>query len=204
MIGKLTGIITRTSCDKLLIDVGGVGYVVFCSQLTITKLPQDRELVSILIEMQVKENDIKLYGFLEEKERQCFNYLQSVQNIGGRVALTILSVLDVCSVVFAVKNQDTSAFQKVSGIGEKLANRIITELSRNKGLMSLASNIGEEGSQDWRITKNVEIIEDAVSAVTKLGLNRGKALGVAEKLYAQDSQIALQELIKGILSSFGG
>src|SRR6516164_5989992 len=106
MIGKLRGLIDTVSADHAIIDVGGVGYEVACSSRTLSPLPAPGESVSLSIETHVREDAIKLYGFLSDAERGWFRLLQSVQGVGSKVALSILSTLDVGHLANAIALQD--------------------------------------------------------------------------------------------------
>src|ERR1700677_1963948 len=123
MIGKLKGVIDSSCEEYVIIDVSGVGYQVFCSIKTLSELKVGTN-TSLLIETHVREDHIHLFGFLHEEEKNAFNILQSVNGIGTRLALTILSCLSPSELQAAIDLKDKEAFRKVSGVGPKLAERI--------------------------------------------------------------------------------
>ncbi len=127
MIGKLTGKIEILGSDTLIIDVSGVGYLVSVSTNTISKL-ENGLVASLFIETHVREDSFQLFGFLNMEEKDCFLKLNSVSGVGVRVALTILSALSPYDVSHAIASKDKEAFRSISGIGPKLAERILLEL----------------------------------------------------------------------------
>jgi Holliday junction DNA helicase RuvA len=128
MIGKLRGIVDSAGADHAVIDVGGVGYEVACSSRTLSALPPPGEPAILFIETHVREDAIKLYGFLSEAERAWFRLLQSVQGVGAKVALSILSTLDVAHLAQAIALQDKTMMTRAPGVGPKVALRIVNEL----------------------------------------------------------------------------
>ncbi len=128
MIGKLRGLVDAVGADHAIIDVGGVGYEVACSSRTLSALPAPGEAVTLSIETHVREDAIKLYGFLSEAERGWFRLLQSVQGVGAKVALSILSTLDVGQIANSIALQDRGMVARAPGVGPKVALRIVTEL----------------------------------------------------------------------------
>jgi holliday junction DNA helicase RuvA len=128
MIGKLRGVVDAVGADHAIVDVGGVGYEVVCSSRTLSVLPAPGEPVTLSIETHVREDAIKLYGFLTEAERGWFRLLQSVQGVGSKVALSILSTLDVGQLANAIALQDRSMMSRAPGVGPKVALRIVNEL----------------------------------------------------------------------------
>jgi holliday junction DNA helicase RuvA len=128
MIGKLRGIVDTVGTDHAIIDTGGVGYEIACSSRTLAALPQPGEPVTLSIETHVREDSIKLYGFLTQAERGWFRLLQSVQGVGAKVALSILSTLDTGQLANAIALQDKSMVTRAPGVGPKVALRIVNEL----------------------------------------------------------------------------
>ena len=120
--------VDAVGADHAIIDVGGVGYEVACSSRTLSALPAPGEAVTLSIETHVREDAIKLYGFLSEAERGWFRLLQSVQGVGAKVALSILSTLDVGQLANAIALQDKSMVSRAPGVGPKVALRIVNEL----------------------------------------------------------------------------
>ena len=125
MIAKLRGTVDSVGEDWLVLDVGGVGYLLFCSGRTITALPNQSETVALFVSTHIREDHIHLYGFYEEAEREWFLLLQTVQGGGAKVALGILSALGLDELHDAVASGDHSQFRRVSGVGPKVANRLV-------------------------------------------------------------------------------
>ena len=128
MIGKLRGAVDAVGADHAIVDVGGVGYEVACSSRTLAALPAPGEPVTLSIETHVREDAIRLYGFLSEAERGWFRLLQSVQGVGAKVALSILSTLDAAQLAQAIALQDKAMVTRAPGVGPKVALRIVNEL----------------------------------------------------------------------------
>ena len=133
MIAKLTGILDKIGEGQVVLDVNGVGYLIFCSGRTLDKFSGVTGTVSIITETHVREDHIHLYGFSDESERTWFNLLISVQGVGAKVCLAILSVLTPAHLAQAIVAQDKSAVMKAPGVGTKLAARIIVELKDKIG-----------------------------------------------------------------------
>jgi Holliday junction DNA helicase RuvA len=164
--------------DHVIIDVGGVGYEVGCSARTLAQLPATGEAVTLAIETHVREDAIRLYGFLSEAERGWFRLLQSVQGVGTKVALSILSTLDAASLGAAVALQDIAQIKRAPGVGPKVALRIVNELKDKApppaiSLASLngkiAGTAGPEGMPAPVVALNPSPVADAVSALINLG-----------------------------------
>ena len=128
MIGKLNGLIDSYGDDFVIVDVNGVGYVVFCSTRTLQNLPRPGEAATLAIETQVREDAIRLFGFRSDVERDWFRLLQTVQGVGAKVALAILSTLEAGALATAIATQDKAAVARAPGVGPKLAQRIVAEL----------------------------------------------------------------------------
>jgi len=128
MIGKLRGAVDAVGAELAIIDVGGVGYEVACSSRTLSALPAPGEPVTLSIDTHVRQDAIKLYGFLTETERGWFRLLQSVQGVGSKVALSILSTLDTSQLAHAIALQDRAMVARAPGVGPKVALRIVNEL----------------------------------------------------------------------------
>lgn len=170
MIAKLSGLLDSVADGHAIIDVGGVGYLVYCSHRTLTSLPGLGEAVALVIDTHVREDHIHLYGFATETERNWFKLLQSVQGVGARMALAILSVLAPDELTAAIGAQDKSALQRTSGVGAKMAMRIVTEL-KDKVPATLTGQVikGDFGSA------GTGSLNDAVSALVNLGYRPAEA-----------------------------
>jgi len=133
MIARLTGILAETTADSAVLDVAGVGYLVLASARTLDAIGPIGGTVMLLTEMQVREDSMTLFGFGTAGERESFRHLTSVQGVGGRVALAILSVLDPAELAAAVSRGDKAMVARANGVGPKLAMRIVNELAGKLG-----------------------------------------------------------------------
>jgi holliday junction DNA helicase RuvA len=172
MIGKLKGTVDELDDDHVVIDVHGVCYVAYCSARTLGNLPGPGEAVVLYIETYVREDMIRLFGFQTILEREWFKLLQSVQGVGAKVALAVLSTMPPSDLANAIALRDIAMVSRAPGVGKKVAERIVTEL-KNKapafageatGTIGLKQELGE-GVAPAPIT-------DAVSALTNLGYSR--------------------------------
>ncbi|MBB5572867.1 MULTISPECIES: Holliday junction branch migration protein RuvA [Rhizobium] len=174
MIGKLKGTIEEIGEDYALVDVHGVCYVAYCSARTLSKLGSVGEACVLFIETYVREDQIRLFGFTSVLEREWFNLLQTVQGIGAKVALALLSTLTPAELANAIALQDRSAVSRAPGVGPKVAMRIVTEL-KNKApaFAGEAINIGLKQELGEGVASAP--VADAVSALTNLGYSRDQA-----------------------------
>lgn len=169
MIGKLKGLIDSYGDDFVIIDVQGVGYVVHCSSRTLQNLPPVGEAAMLAIETHVREDMIRLFGFRSDAEREWFRLLQSVQGVGAKVALGILSVLDPGHLATAIATGDKASVARGPGVGPKLAQRIVSELkdkapafsSVDPALIRLSEAVDDRSAP--------APVADAVSALINLG-----------------------------------
>ncbi|MDR6758871.1 Holliday junction DNA helicase RuvA [Mycoplana sp. BE70] len=175
MIGKLKGTIDEIGDDHVVLDVHGVGYVAFCSARTLGKLGSAGEAAVLFIETYVREDQLKLFGFLSALEREWFRLLQSVQGVGSKVALAVLSTLTPGELANAIALQDKVQVSRAPGVGPKVAVRIITEL-KNKA-PAFAGDAGQAIGLKQEIGEGVAPapVADAVSALTNLGYSRDQA-----------------------------
>lgn len=201
MIGKWTGRLDSTGDGWLIVDVGGVGYVVYASMRTLGAVGAPGAPATLLIETHVREDHIHLYGFADAAERDWFRLLSTVQGVGARMALAILSVLPPAQLVQALAAQDKASLTRASGVGPKLAGRIVTELKDKAGRLAL----GEAARQHAVETPGVGaqpldsggVPEDAVSALVNLGYSRGEAFGaVAQAAQALGREAPLPDVIR--------
>jgi holliday junction DNA helicase RuvA len=171
MIGKLTGIVDSLAEDHAILDVGGVGYLVHCPSSTLARLTIGAS-ASLTIETKVGEDAIRLYGFFTAEEREWFRLLQGVQNVGARVALSVLSALSSRELERAVALGDKAAVGRAQGVGPKLATRIVTELKDKAPAMMLRGHAAE-GTVPIMAPRGPEA--DAVAALVKLGYSQTQA-----------------------------
>ncbi len=172
MIGKLRGAVDAVGADHAIIDVGGVGYEVACSSRTLAALPAQGEPVTLSIETHVREDAIKLYGFLSEAERGWFRLLQSVQGVGAKVALSILSTLDAGQLAQAIALQDRAMVTRAPGVGPKVALRIVNELKDKAPPLAISAATAGAFSatvNGARPAVAVSPAAEAVSALVNLG-----------------------------------
>jgi Holliday junction DNA helicase RuvA len=167
MIARLTGIIDSIGEDYAVIDVAGVGYLVFCSARTLRNLAVGRS-ASLPTETHVREDHIHLYGFADNFERDWFRLLTTVQGVGAKLALAILSTLEPQALADAIASGDRASVTRAPGVGPKLATRIITELK---------DKVGAEIVRPAFANTARGAAEDAVSALVNLGYRRGEAFG---------------------------
>jgi len=197
MIGKLTGIVDSVSEDHVILDVNGVGYLVSCPASTLSKL-QAGANVSLMIETRVTDETIKLYGFSGAEEREWFRLLQTVQNVGARVALNVLSALSSRELERALALSDKAAIGRAQGVGPKLALRIVTELKDKAPSMMLRGHADEAPAA---ITPRGPE-SDAVAALVKLGYSQGQAAEAiaraARDLGAAPVDLLIRESLKAM------
>ena len=200
MIAKLTGLLDSIWENYIILNVGGVGYRVFCSTRTISALPGVNQAVSLFIETQVREDSIRLYGFLSPTEQDLFNTLTVVQGVGAKVGLSILSALSVNEIQMAVMAGDSKAFTRVSGIGPKLAARLTNELKGKLGSLGTHEEmpmIGAGASNEGRVAA------DALSALANLGYGRTEAGMVIARILKESPDISTNDLIRLSLKEIG-
>lgn len=170
MIGRLTGTITKNDLNTIIVDVAGVGYLVHCSNKTMDKLSDD-EVISLDIETIVREDSIKLFGFISVEEKQWFNTLATVQGVGFKVCISILNALTPEELTAAIMSGDKAMITRADGVGPKLASRIALELKDKVSDISISPAVAISSGGNVKSSD----INDAISALTNLGYNRSKA-----------------------------
>jgi holliday junction DNA helicase RuvA len=175
MIGRLRGIIESCGEDFLILDVNGVGYMVHCSPRTLQELPRTAEGASLAIETYVREDQIKLFGFVTETEREWFRLLQTVQGVGAKVALAVLGTLKPAELASAIAMRDKAMIARTPGVGPKVAERIVTELKdRAPAYADLDPNVVRlSGAIEEK--RAPQPLTDAVSALVNLGYGQPQA-----------------------------
>ena len=168
MIARLTGILAETTADSAVLDVAGVGYLILASARTLDAIGPIGGEVMLLTEMQVREDSMTLFGFGSAGERESFRALTSVQGVGGRVALAILSVLDPAELAAAVSRGDKAMVARANGVGPKLAMRIVNELAGKLGSPGIALTAGSAAPRGG-------VAQDALSALANLGFKPAEA-----------------------------
>jgi Holliday junction DNA helicase RuvA len=200
MIGKLKGVIDSHGEDSIVVDVHGVGYLVHCSTRTLQALPGAGEAVTLSIETHVREDQIRLFGFLSDIEREWFRLLQTVQGVGTKVALSILSTLKPADLANAIALRDKASITRAPGVGPKVAERVVTELKDK------APAYGAVDPAVVRLTGALEErraprpVADAVSALVNLGYGEPQAAAaVAAATHATGEGADAAQLIRAAL-----
>ena len=175
MIGKLKGIIDSYGEDFIVVDVNGVGYLVHCSTRTLQALPAVGQPVTLAIETHVREDQIRLFGFLADVEREWFRLLQTVQGVGTRVALAVLSTLTPGDLASAIALRDKATVARTPGVGPKVAERIVTELKDKAPAYSDVDPAVIRLSGAVEDKRAPQPIADAVSALVNLGYGQPQA-----------------------------
>jgi Holliday junction DNA helicase RuvA len=169
MIGKLKGVVDSFAEDWVILDVHGVGYQVFCSARTLQRLPRAGEAAVLSIETMVREDMIRLYGFSNDIEREWFRLLMTVQGVGAKVALGVLSVLDPGALATAIALKDLTAIARAPGVGKRVAERIATELKDKAPGFADADPSVLRTAVDVQEARAAGPVAEAVSALVNLG-----------------------------------
>ncbi len=188
MIGKLRGTVDSIGEDFLILDVNGVGYVVNCSTRTLQNLPRIGEAAGLAIETQVREDSIKLYGFLAEAERDWFRLLQTVQGVGAKVALALLGILSAEEIGAAIARQDKTALARTPGVGPRLAARLVSELKDKAPASSVPSHL--LGATLEPTGPEAVAVQDAIAALIGLDYSRQQAAGAVAVARAELGETA--------------
>jgi Holliday junction DNA helicase RuvA len=197
MIGKLKGIVDSFGEDFVILDVSGVGYIVHCSARTLQRMPKAGEPAELSIETHVREDMIRLYGFRSDAEREWFRLLQTVQGVGARVALGVLSALEPEALANAIATGDKTAISRAPGVGPRLAARVAAELKdkapafapMDPSLIALADAVGAGAAP--------QPVADAISALVNLGYPQVQAAtAVAAALKSAGDEAEARVLIR--------
>lgn len=200
MIAMLSGILEQAGSDSLVLDVNGVGYLVFASSRTLARAPARGEPLKLLVETHVREDHIHLYGFADEAERGWFRLLTTVQGVGARLALAILSVLAPDALTTAIMAQDKTTLTRADGVGPKLAQRIVNELKDKVGGIAL----GPAAASTPAVAAVGGAQADAVSALVNLGYSRSDAFGaVSQAAKRLGAEAKIDALIRAGLQELG-
>ena len=178
MIAKLTGLLDSIGDGWVVVETGGVGYLVYCSARTLRAVGTPGSTISMLIDTHVREDHIHLYGFPSPEERTWFRLLQTVQGVGARMALGVLDTLSADALVEAILAQDAVALTQANGVGPKLGKRLVSELKdkiSDLAPASFGSTTSTQGAADNDATV------DAVSALVNLGYRRVEAFGAVSR-----------------------
>ena len=216
MIGRLRGRVDYKTHDHFLLDVNGVGYLIFCSERTLAEIPVDGEFTTIYTDLLVREDLMQLFGFLSQVEKEWYRLLMSVQGVGAKASLAILSALGEDGVSRSIALGDWTSIKSAKGIGPKTAQRVVNELKDKAAhVMSIVPNeIGErehkidEGEVVERIDDNPPINlaasnktaqADALSALQNLGYSPSESAAAVAKILHESSDLSTEELIRNSL-----
>jgi len=200
MIGKLSGILDSAGENYVILDVGGVGYQIFCSNSTLSNCGQKGDTLSLLIDTHVAETFIHLYGFMSASEQEWFRLLTSVQGVGAKAGMAILAACPPQQLGFAIASGDKPAIQRADGVGPKLAARILTELKDKAAKMDLSAK--PKGVSVAAVSapsnENAGADQDAVSALINLGYQRSDAYAavVQAREKADNDNLEVGEMIR--------
>lgn len=202
MIGKLSGRVESATNQHIIIDVNGVGYVVTVSGATLETVCKIGELVSLWIETQVREDAINLYGFATISERDAFRILITVQGVGAKSALSLLTILPPDRLARAIASADKAALAQAEGVGPKLALRIVTELKDKAPLIGAVGGSAPSQEKGSSVTTpSTVVMEDALSALIHLGYKRMDAYAALATSAARlGAEAKLDDLIRAGLS----
>ena len=216
MIGRLRGRVDYKTHDHFLLDVNGVGYLIFCSERTLAEIPVDGEFTTIYTDLLVREDLMQLFGFLSQVEKEWYRLLMSVQGVGAKASLAILSALGEDGVSRSIALGDWTSIKSAKGIGPKTAQRVVNELKDKAAhVMSIVPNeIGErenkigEGEVVERIDDHPTITlaasnkpaqADALSALQNLGYSPSESAAAVAKILHESSDLSTEELIRNSL-----
>ena len=216
MIGRLRGRVDYKAHDHFLLDVSGVGYLIFCSERTLSEIPGNGEFTTIYTDLLVREDLLQIFGFLLQVEKEWYRLLVSVQGVGAKASLAILSALGEDGVSRAIALGDWTSVKSAKGIGPKTAQRVVNELKDKAAhVMSLVPH--KVGNQEEKVS-DADIIEriddnpsinlaisnnsaqaDALSALQNLGYTPSDAAAAVAKILNQSSDLSTEELIRSSL-----
>lgn len=206
MIAKLTGLIDSIGPNYVVVDVNGVGYLVYAPARVLGQIGTVGEAISMFIETHVRETDISLYGFQSEADRSWFRLLNTVQGVGAKAAMAILSVISPDELAMAIAAQDKAVVSRADGVGPKLAQRIVTELKDKAGDIALATakmpghttgSPSGQRAESANDTSSAAISSDAVSALINLGYGRAEAFGAVSAVAKRsESEMPVGDLIR--------
>jgi Holliday junction DNA helicase RuvA len=197
MIGKLKGVVDSYGEDFVILDVHGVGYVCHCSARTLQSLGHPGEAVTLAIETFVREDQIRLFGFVGDAEKEWFRLLMTVQGVGAKVALAVLSVLKPNELASAIALKDVTAISRANGVGKRLAERIAAELKDKAPGFADVDPVVAQLTGDVTDRKAPKPIADAVSALVNLGYGQiPAAAAVAAAAKAAGEGATTEKLIR--------
>lgn len=200
MIGRLRGIIDHIGADHVILDVHGVGYLVFASANSLRQVAIGEE-VRFYTETHVREDHIHLYGFLEHAEQEWFKILNNVNGVGTKMALAILSAYKADQLSSIILSQDKDALKSISGVGPRLADRLLTELKNKVPAPDALEAILPSNSRVAKVTTANAAAQDALSALINLGYERSRVYTIVNGITQEDENISAEDIIKASLKS---
>ena len=203
MIAQLSGQIVEQNTNQLILDVHGVGYLVTVSSSTLSQIRALSGTISLLIEMIVREDSLTLYGFYTSEEKSAFTLLQSVQGVGAKAAISILSVLTSDSLKQAILSSDKAMVSRADGVGPKLAQRIVNELAEKVGKLPTSLSNVEDMVVSPAGAGQSAISQDAISALVNLGYSQSEAWGAVQRASAKSDADELGQLLNLALKEVG-
>ena len=221
MIGSLKGRIEYRGNDHICVDVAGVGYIVYCSEKTLSSLPVDGEFITLFTDLVVREDLLQLFGFLTFAEKEWHRLLCSVQGVGAKGALAIQGILSVESLSRAILLSDWATIKTAPGVGPKIAQRIVNELKEKAPkVMAMGSIKSKKENQNIDVIDNTdnvmmnevladdkiskkedfqELQSDALSALVNLGYSQGDAASSIAQIVLEEDDFHVQDLIRNAL-----
>ena len=205
MIAQLRGTIVHTGAQLIIVDVQGVGYAVHVSGRTQGQLSALSGEVTILTEMQVREDSMTLFGFVDAAERDAFRLLITVQGVGAKAAMAILSVLDPNALTEAIVAGDKAMVARADGVGPKIAQRVVNELSEKIGTITSFGGgaIGADFDGAAPDSADTVIQQDAISALVNLGYGRSEAHAAVVRAQRASADATVSSLIAAALREMG-
>ena len=220
MIGRLRGRVDYKAQDHFLLDVNGVGYLVFCSERTLVEIAAEGEFTTIYTDLLVREDLMQLFGFVSQIEKEWYRLLMSVQGVGAKASLAILSALGEDGVSRAIALGDWTSIKSAKGIGPKTAQRVVNELKDKAAhVMSIVPNeVGERGNElnhedvveqtdDYQSVNlalsNETVQSDALSALRNLGFTPSESASAVAKILHENSDLSTEELIRNSIKLLG-
>ena len=198
MFAKLKGSVDTIETNHIILDVNGVGYLVFCSGKTLSQVQQGKN-ISLFIETQVREDQIVLYGFITKQEKECFLEVTTVKGIGPKTGLQILNQLTPDQLCIAVNMKDRAIFKGISGVGPKMIDRIFAEL-KDRAFVNNFEKYFPEGVNNSITNIEPSVRDDAVSVLVNLGVNKSEAFTLVSSIISGFPEYNLNEIIKAALN----
>ncbi len=203
MIATLTGRLAAVGTSDAIVNVGGVGYLFQATSRTLARLGGEGADVTILTDTQIKDDRIVLTGFADQAEKDTYALLQTVQGVGTKAALAILSALSPDDVVLAISAGDKAMITRADGVGPKLAQRVVNELADKVASFSLGSGASMASADSAPASGANAAINDTVSALVNLGYGRAEAHSAAVRLAAESKADTVEGLLPLALKELG-